>query len=375
MINELHGLSTAMARSGIKGQVWHRKYKPIPNIRANAPCVRIDILDGKVVALSEVKPELGANLRKYGSNQGAYPCMNLAPLYRVTDNTVREELEKINPENMTADTIAIIKKWCSENNWKGNKFQSKYRISMEQEASELARLVPDFKPLQALYEQSCFLLKPEDLHQEIKSEVFRMLQDKANIPLALKVLFYFGKPNIDAADDYGTLSVAFDSPALFEVGTMAVSETFVQKLNTALVHENLPSGNLDSVDAFGIHFEALEEPMPEVKLAGGFSATLRTMFKDQRCQKRYGLIGNASYPISPKMRRSLQSALDWLGSEKHRDITWTKTDMSEIMFVYPSQLPEEAISFTRMFQRPPSRDRHIQGTGTTIHFRVKTRKR
>ena len=55
MINELYGLSNAMERSGIQAQSWHRKYKPVPNIRANAPCVRIVISAGKVISLSAVQ--------------------------------------------------------------------------------------------------------------------------------------------------------------------------------------------------------------------------------------------------------------------------------------------------------------------------------
>lgn len=69
------------------------------------------------------------------------------------------------------------------------------------------------------------------------------------------------------------------------------------------------AGNLN--DAFGIPFQAIEEPMPNVKLAGGFDVALRTMFKKQRCQTRYGKIENASYPISPQMRMGLQAALEW----------------------------------------------------------------
>ena len=63
MINELYGLSNAMERSGIQAQSWHRKYKPVPNIRANAPCVRIVISAGKVISLSAVQQELGTHLR------------------------------------------------------------------------------------------------------------------------------------------------------------------------------------------------------------------------------------------------------------------------------------------------------------------------
>ena len=84
------------------------------------------------------------------------------------------------------------------------------------------------------------------------------------------------------------------------------------------------------------------------------------MFKEQRCQTRYARIENASYLISPRMRKSLQTALNWLGSAEHKDITWINTDKSEILFAYPSQLPETKISFTRMFKRPEKRDKAFE---------------
>lgn len=84
MINELYNLSKAIEKSGIQVKSWHRKYKPIPNIRINAPCVRIIITEERGVELSAVENKLGEELRKFGTNQGTYPCMNLAPLFRIT---------------------------------------------------------------------------------------------------------------------------------------------------------------------------------------------------------------------------------------------------------------------------------------------------
>ena len=107
----------------------------------------------------------------------------------------------------------------------------------------------------------------------------------------------------------------------------------------------------DSIDAFGVPFQTIEEPMPSVKLAGGFDATIRTMFKEQRCQTRYGRIENASYPISPSMRMQLQSALDWAGSTDQANKTWINTDQNEILLAYPSRLPDVSPSYTTMFKQ------------------------
>ena len=91
--------------------------------------------------------------------------------------------------------------------------------------------------------------------------------------------------------------------------------------------------------------------MPNVKLAGGFDVTLRTMFKEQRCQTRYGKIENASYPISPQIRMDLQAALEWAGSSEQKDTTWINTDKNEVLFAYPSSLPKQPVSFTAIFKQ------------------------
>lgn len=58
MINELYKLSAAMDEAGIRTQSWHRKYKPIPNIRATAPCVRLVLAEGVITDFPRFPPTL-----------------------------------------------------------------------------------------------------------------------------------------------------------------------------------------------------------------------------------------------------------------------------------------------------------------------------
>lgn len=358
MINELSKLAEAMEKSGIQAQSWHRKYKPIPNIRAKAPCVCILIADGKVMDLSSVDEKVGSGLRKYGTNQGSYPCMNLAPLYRITDSEVKKKLSSLHPEDLDEEKIDEIISLCIENNW-GSKFQGKYKISIVNTTAELASLVPEFQPIQILINESNSFVDPGILHQELENVAIGMLRSRVNVSLALNILFFYGNPNEKAVDDYGSVSVAFDTPKLIEMGIPVLSNKFTLAFNTALLSaDSMGLSELDTgdVDAFGVAFEPLEEPMPEVKLAGGFDVKLRTMFKEQHCQTRYRRIENASYPISPQMRKKLQAALGWLGSAERKNVTWINTDKNEVLFAYPATLPEAEISYTRMFKRPEKRD-------------------
>ena len=360
MINELFNLSAALERVQTQTQSWHRKYKPIPNIRKNAPCVRITVSDGKVIYISLIDANLGQSLRKYGSNQGSYPCMNLAPLYRVTDESVKKELTDLgkHPEKIDDACICKMKTWCTENNW-GRLFNEKYKNSIENVPAELSPAAARYFPLKTLIKETNLFASSSVLHTELEQAAFNMLERREQVSLALTVLFYQGNMDKSHEDDYGSLSVAFDSTKLIDEGISAVSEKFIYELNEHLLKiddEKRTECDTDSIDAFGIPFQAIEEPMPTVKLAGGFDVTLRTMFKEQRCQTRYGRIENASYPISPRMRSRLQSALEWIGDSKQKNITWVNTDKNEILFAYPSSMPEIPISYTAMFKRSGNND-------------------
>ena len=376
MINELYTLSKALAGANIETYQWHQKYKPIPNIRANAPCICITLSDGKVSKISMLDSKYGTILRKYGSNQGSFPCMNLAALYRITDDTIKKNITAIisHPEVLDATMLQEVKSWCTEKNW-GKKFQGKYKISMDNTPAQLRKIASEYAPLQTLIEEVEEYKDSDVFHAELENAVWRMLERRENVQAALTLLFYLGKPAEDAEDDFGSLSIALESTSLIESGIPAISEKFVTGMNQCLLSDEAvqqPSGQTDTIDAFGIPFMADETPMPSVKLAGGFDATIRTMFKEQRCQTRYGRIDSASYPVSPEVRGKLQAALAWIGDRDREDKTWTKSDQNEILFVYPMAAPDHNISYISPFKR--LRNETIQFTTKAEQFTQQLRK-
>lgn len=363
MLNELYELSVAMKRAGISAPIWHRKYTPIPKVTNKAPCIRIVLGQGHVLSISSVTEEQAKTLRKYGSNQGSFPCMNLAPLYRVSDPQIKRQIAKLKAEDLSEDKIAEIRGWCVENNW-CEKFQSKYKISFVNTPTELERLSVSYRPLQLLIEDVKPFNNSQLLHCELEKLAFEMLQNREQVSTALAMLFYAGKEGKEGREDYGSLSVALDSQMSIEEGTSATSMAFVEGMNQALldVDGNEEVTDAQITDAFAVPFEPLDEPMPKVKLSGGFDVSLRTMFKGQPCQTRYGRIENDTYPISLQMRKDLQSALDWIGNEEHKDVTWVKTadNKEELLFAYPSDLPKSSVSFTRMFRQPNGQSKSFE---------------
>lgn len=360
MINELYQLSKAMEQAEITAPSWHRKYKPIPNINGKAPCLQIVLSNGTIKEISAVEKELGIFLRKYGSNQGTFPACNLAPLYRVADETVKKKLHDLQLGKAAVPDFEEVRSWCRDCNW-GNKFRKKYAISMKAVPDELRAVLErssESEPILTLMQEARVFAEPQPLFDAIEETAFRMIRQKTDVLLALQLLFYVGQAEKPAQNDTGTLSVIFDCEKLIDAGLPVASVRFTQQLNRALLEgEGSPTAEPSEgrqIDAFGVSFAPLEEPMPTVKLAGGFEVTLRTMFGANGCQFRYGVADNASYPISPQKRLELQAALTWLGDKDHQYKTWINTSKDEILFVYPFTLPKTNADFIRLFKRVPN---------------------
>ena len=184
---------------------------------------------GKIADISSVSAELGKSIRKYGDNQGTYPCMNLAPLYRITDESVKRELAdlKKHPEKIDTACICKMKTWCTQNNW-GDKVQKKFRTSMERaHEAEFRSAAARYRPLRCLLEETEYFADPTLLHNELERKAWELLRSVKDTALALTLLFYLGKAGADAESDYGSLSVAFDALKLIDDNIAAVSNRFV----------------------------------------------------------------------------------------------------------------------------------------------------
>ncbi len=347
MINELYNLSVAMNSAGVKAKIWSRKYIVLPNISAKKPCYRITIQDGKVLEISSVDQELGNLLRKYGSNHGSFPIMNLTPLYLVTDNSIKNAISKLTAEMLNDDKLEEIRSWCQNNNWVKKSFRDLYKGHMERMPNELEKLVPDFEPLKILTEESRRFIDPQVLHQELENKAFTMLAERRNISLALGILFLYKENENKKKEDRDNILVALETPRLVDMGIPAVSDTFVTELNAALLASE-GDADFSELDAFGSPYSPINDPMPQVKLKG-ITVLLRTMSGNHECQRRYRRIESASYPISSENRKNLQAALEWLGSKEQEGKTWIVTDKSEILFAHPSHLPKTPFSFVNTF--------------------------
>lgn len=354
MINELHQLCAALLEAGITTEKPYPDYRPIPNITRKAPCIRI-VLDGNEVAeIESVPAEKWENIKKFGNNQGSFPAMNLVPLFRVSDEGVKKVISQLIKEGGSVETERIMS-WCKINNW-SQKFRNKYKISFEKRTAEIQNLLQrenSYEPINKLIQASSAFRNPDVLHEALTKTAFDILRSKRGMTTALQVLFYLPTQKDEEQKNEGTLSVVLDTYDLVDEGLSTIGPKFAKGLNRAFLASDSSADKKvtpDATDAFGRSFIPLEEPMPKVKLAAGFDVSLRTMFKGQPCQHRYGKIENGTYPISKEERIELSAALEWLANKERANKTWVSTDKGEAMFIFPSKISAQLPELTGMYQ-------------------------
>ncbi len=360
MINELYLLTQAIEQQGVTLESWHPHYREMPVVKKDSPCVRIVLSGDYVSQVESIEPELCRHLRKYGNNQATWPGVNLASLYRITDEEQKKELKDLLKNADEEIDLERIRSWCVENNW-GTKLIKKYKKCVQMIPEKLEAIVSgenDYPPVVKLIQAMKPFRDPRILHRELERVAFEMLENHTEVELALRILFYVGKEEKTAEEDSGSLSVFFDSEELEDMGDSSATLFFTKGLNQALQkaekrkRENSERGN--ETDAFGRPFFPSEEPMPSVKLAGGFDAILRTMFHGQPCQSRYGRIENDAYPLSEEMRSQMKDALKYLSAAEMKEKTWIAVPgRREILFAYPSRQMTKEETYVSLFQGIP----------------------
>ncbi len=354
MINELHQLNMVLQESEITPEAWHKDYGEIANITPRAPCLRI-VIDGQRVAeIENVPKNKHSNIRKFGNKQGAFPAMNLSALYRVTDENTKEKIDRLIKDGGDFE-LDQIKSWCEVDNWTPT-FCNKYKINFESRPNDILDLLGEeneFAPLTGLVEAAKLFKDPKKLHKALFDTSMKMLSAHRDIATALRVLFFLPTPKEINDGGSGTLSVVLDTYELEEAGLSTAGPKFAKSLNRMLLQAEQAKRKdapAEHRDAFGRSFVPLEEPMPIVKLAAGFDVPLRTMFKGQPCQHRYGRIENATYPISGEERTELSAALKWLSAEERKNKTWVSIGKGEAMFVFPSRMSADIPELASLYQ-------------------------
>ena len=372
MLNELYSMSGILSKMSISAKDWHNEYEPIPKVTVKAPCIRIWVdVDGSICRFDCIEAQLATKIRKYGGKSGlagTFPAFNIAPLYRVTNEQIIKKLNQVEKDNSLLD-INTIKSWCTENNWSENlmkKVNNSINIS-----GKLQEIINKTDPLRVNSITSLVNIihsyeGGKTLREQLEKCIFRKLQAKEDVKTALTILFRKGNPKAKNPEkDSGTLSLLLDYAQWQQYQYPVSSEVTTEWLNDILLRYKAittETSKDERKDAFGVLLGNVSETMPTARIP--FKVTLRAMFRDQLCQKRYGTFDDESFPISQSKRGELKRALEYISSADKEDITWKKVHSEETVFAYPSKL--EAIPLKLVSLLGPSSGN--KGDHTTARF-------
>ncbi|MDR2745230.1 MAG: hypothetical protein LBB66_08600, partial [Desulfovibrio sp.] len=268
--------------------------------------------------------------------------MYFVPLYRIAaeDRIKRlEEIEK-DPSKLDLDELSA---WREYDNWETKREQ--FWRSIHEKANALRTIVGMDSAVRALADITLNYGDISAFKAALESYLFERLRVKGNIKDALALLFYKSSPEEVDSDCGPNISAILDLAEYSRFSYPVASEETTRGVNAALLAAKTakPGGAVAfavETDAFGTAYSEVGEPMPEVKLAGGFSVKLRAMFRAQKSQYKYGRIDNGSFPIAGDNRAKLKSALEYVAADTQKNIFWKNADKDEIVFAYPSPFTE-----------------------------------
>jgi len=192
------------------------------------------------------------------------------------------------------------------------------------------------------------------LRSALETYIFSELDKGTNVQRLIGFLFYCEDTKKTTSTGGGdNISVILDLTEWEEYGYPIACEDTTIYINDILIRADnteTPETKLQDYDAFGSPFNSKrlkKTPMPNVKLPE-FTVTLRTMYHEQHCQKRYREIDAGSFPIAEENRKFTKQALEWIASSEHEDITWKRADRNEIVFIYPTQFTSIPIPFASL---------------------------
>lgn len=363
MINELYELAVAMEKEGIKHSSPAQNFPSL----AVGVCICVRMKEGVVTSFRDISQNEKEFIHKYGvTSKGFYPCVRLAPLFRICDKEAISIISDIKkkPELLNSVISEQLFSWCIENNnnW-DKKVINRCKKALCVASKELRVLLSasPYEPLMILTEETDRFEDPMCLHKALTEAAIKAIALKENVALALTVLFAYPSKKSETKDSIGDLSILFDTERLVECGMPPVtSRKFSEGLNAALLiaEQQMAEHEAASMaDAFHLPYSPTKAVMPEIKLAAGFSVKLRAMNDDVPCQHRYGMGGSYTYPASVEIRQNIGKALAYIGKKKNEGSTWLTISSvddkpQDVLFAYPLELKKAPQNFVKMFQRP-----------------------
>lgn len=354
MLNELSQLAAALDNAAIFPKEWSPFLKPLPKVTTKNPCFHIFIdNDYNIKSVDLIDPKVAILLRKYEpSNGNSFPGFNIQPLYRLTSE---EQKKKIKEWKDVKEPISIekLKEWCCKDNgnWNDKTYAklNKCLIDIPKEfISKIDSVKSNNSDVIELIERSINLQKDNKFKEKLESYIWVKLKKSDSIKTLLPLLVYEGDVKKDKSKDTGSVSVFLDISD-WQDYPVAHNESITWLNEVLLSDYSYNTKNSSDLDAYGKKLDNATAKLPSVKLPLIADVKLRAMNSESPCQLRYNTIDAVSFPVGQETRKLAKGALEWLGDESREGETWGKADGRELIFAYPSILPDIPLKFTSMF--------------------------
>jgi hypothetical protein len=304
MINELMKVAGAMQALPRVSEGIPEVLQPLPKASASAPCIRVWLTsDGQIDRLEKLTIEHAAQLRKFAPNKfSSLPGFNITFIRGMEDAASRRELKKTleGLERNFTTAREAIEKAC------GNKLD---------EDETLAILLAAVKRMDAIRFQEIFddKIQNDNLGWQAtpgkKISVFLDVKEYKDFPVA----------HARTLERLNALLYAADL-------TPAPAES---------------EGTKDAYDGDAAGADVLFSDVSLPRLLGQIK--IRSLNKNVPAQRRYHLVGSATFPVGKASRERTESALKWISALENEGTTFGVAGDSELLFAYPAELPPDSL--------------------------------
>ena len=375
MLNELFDLHTSMTRAGIPVPPVHQLYTECP---PKKPTFKVLIRpDASIEDLEIIRDEeRRASIYKYvARNQGySFPAFSVVPLLQAADEDQREAVARLKhiitnktgfDQNQFQVQLEHVWKTCGHL-WLG-RMTTRIEKSLRQHANELRKIggvaPKEYESIEVLFDRAK-LVDVERLATELKEIIARRIAQSPSSDTVknwIDTLLVTTATRIDknyALNVTLALELADYHKYKYPVLHPKTQEWVgMRLLENELAREK--EGYSGEMDAFGqpITQKDYKEVYLSVRVAAfGGDIILRSMFEENKCQKRYGCIGSKSFAAGGPTQRQTGGALKWLGSLPQKDKTWVSVAGASgyrqaVLFAYPSHSPQNCSELAGLFGR------------------------
>lgn len=351
MLNELRELALSLETAGISLENLHPNFKACPKY----PAIQVGIdKDGNVARLTPIPPDQVLKIRKWEKALGtSFPAFNMPPLFRTDSDETREQIKALKKRIEKGDVVSIdeIKNQIDacEPLWEqvvtGKKGAK--QPMLEKLADCLSKPISDFAGSFDKAPEACKAIREliartrkidaKQFTGQLTHEFMKKIGELQS-PSAIDFLFFYsgGTPS-----NFQIVLELSDS----EYFKFPANHHYVQRwMNSQLLGATVKTGDA-GLDAFGCDASGRDSKFPPVGFKNVLGTViLRAMHQSWPCQSRYGMIDFKSFPAGDEVRKSMKSALEWLGSPEQKGKTWSdlskRMERPMVLFAYPSRLPE-----------------------------------